>query len=63
MGYLPIAAQKLKADLTHHMETTLSLEEIKSEAQRLQDINKSLPVKRIKKVKSKLVKRRRKKSE
>ena len=58
MGYLPIAAKKLEADLTHHMENTFSLDEIKSEAQRLQDIKTSLPVKRAKKVKSRTVKKK-----
>ena len=58
MGYLPIAAKKLEADLTHHMENTLSLDEIKSEAQRLQDIKTSLPVKKTKKVKSRTVKQK-----
>jgi len=33
MGYLPIAAKKLEADLTHHMGNPLSLNEIVSEAQ------------------------------
>jgi transposase len=56
MGYLPIAAKKLEADLTHHMENTLPLDDIISEAQRLQDIKTSLPVKKTKKVKSRTVK-------
>ncbi len=56
MGYLPTAAKKLEADLTHHMGNTLSLDEIKSEAQRLQNIKTSLPVKKTKKIKSKAVK-------
>lgn len=58
MGYLPIAAKKLEADLIHHMENTLSLDEIESEAQRLQNIKTSLPVKKTKKVKSKTVKQK-----
>jgi transposase len=58
MGYLPTAAKRLEADLTHHMESTLSLAEIKSEAQRLQEIKKSLPAKNTKKVKSRTVKQR-----
>jgi len=58
MGYLPTAAKKLEADLTHHMENTLSLDEIKSEAQRLQNIKTSLPVKKTKKVKSRTVKKK-----
>ena len=55
MGYLPTAAKKLEADLTHHTENTLSLDEIESEAQRLQNIQTSLPAKKIKKVKSRTV--------
>jgi len=43
MGYLPTAAKKLQADLTHHTDNPLSLIEIKSEAQRLEDIKGSLP--------------------
>jgi transposase len=58
MGYLPIAAKKLEADLTHHMENTLSLDEIKSEAQRLQGIKTSLPARKAKKVKSRTVKKK-----
>ncbi len=56
MGYLPTAAKKLEADLTHHMENTFSLDEIKSEAQRLQNIEISLPAKKTKKVESRTVK-------
>ena len=63
MGYLPIAAKKLEANLTHHMENTLSLDEIESEAQRLQDIKTSLPVKKSKKVKSRTVKQKGKNNE
>lgn len=62
MGYLPIAAKKLEADLTHHIENTLSLDEIQSEAQRLHGIRKSLPVKKTKKVKSRTVPEKDKKS-
>jgi transposase len=58
MGYLPIAAKKLEADLVHHMDNTLSLAEIGSEAQRLQDVKASLPEKKTKKVKSRTVKRK-----
>ncbi len=58
MGYLPITARKLEADLTHHMENTPSLDEIKSEAQRLQNIRASLPAKKTKKVKSRTVKQK-----
>ena len=63
MGHLPTAAKKLEADLTHHMGNTLSLDEIKSEAQRMLDIKTSLPVKKIKKVKSKTVKQKEKNNE
>jgi hypothetical protein len=55
MGYLPTAAKKLEADLTHHTDNLLSLTEIGSEAQRLQDIDASLPENKIKKVKSRTV--------
>jgi len=58
MGYLPIAAKKLEANLTHHMENTLSLDEIDYEVQRLKEIKTSLPVKRTKKVKSRTVKKK-----
>jgi hypothetical protein len=63
MGHLPTAAKKLEADLTHHMGNTLSLNEIKSEAQRMLDIKTSLPVKKTKKVKSKTVKQKEKNNE
>ena len=56
MGYLPTAAKKLEADLTHRTETTLSLKEIKSEVRRLQDIKKSLPARKTKKIESRAVK-------
>jgi hypothetical protein len=58
MGYLPTVSKKLEADLVHHVENTLSLDEIKSEAQRLRDIRRSLPEKKTKKVKSRTVKRK-----
>jgi len=48
LGYLPTAAHKLKADLTHYPEK-LSLDEIQAEAQRLKDIKSSLPKRRKKK--------------
>ncbi len=63
MGYLPTAAKKLEADLTHRMENTLPLDDLISEAQRLKDIKTSLPVKRTKKVKSKTVKQKEKNNE
>ncbi len=62
MGYLPIAAKKLEADLTHRMENTLPLDDLISEAQRLQNIKTSLPVKKTKKVKSRTVKQKGRKS-
>lgn len=58
MGYLPTAARKLEADLTHHAEGTLSFDEIASEVQRMQHIEGSLPERNIKTVESKLVKRK-----
>jgi hypothetical protein len=58
MGYLPTAAKKLEADLTHHSKETMSLDEITSEAQRLQDIDSSLPEKRVKQVRSEIIKGR-----
>ena len=63
MGYLPIAAKKLEADLRHHAENVLSLNEIESETDRLQGIRASLPKKRLKKVKSKIIKRKEKNHE
>jgi DNA-binding CsgD family transcriptional regulator len=63
MGYLPTATKKLEADLKHHLEETLSLDQISSEAQRLQDIKSSLPIKKIKKVKSRTLKKKGKKNE
>ena len=58
MGYLPTAAKKLEADLMHHTDTPLSLTEIKSEAQRLQDIEVKLPEKQTKKVRSRTLKQK-----
>lgn len=58
MGYLPTAAKKLEADLKHHLDETLSLDEISSEAQRLQDIKSSLPARKTKKVKSRMLKKK-----
>jgi len=51
MGFLPTAAQKLQADLMHHSEEALSLNEIQSELHRLQGIKPSLPIKKKKKKK------------
>ena len=58
MGYLPTAAKKLEADLKHHTADTLSLKEIKSEARRLQDIEKSFPPRKIRTIESRVVKRK-----
>lgn len=54
MGFLPTAAQKLQADLMHHSEEALSLNEIQSELHRLKGIKSSLPIKK-KKIESKTV--------
>ncbi len=43
MGYLPIAAQKFEADLTHRAASSLTLEEIQHEAGRLKQIEETLP--------------------
>ena len=43
MGYLPIAAQKFEADLTHRAASSLTLEEIQHEAGRLKQIQETLP--------------------
>jgi DNA-binding CsgD family transcriptional regulator len=59
MGYLPTAAKKLEADLTHHTGDTLSLDEIESEVRRLRDIKKSLPARKIRTIESRVVKRKR----
>jgi len=48
LGYLPTAAQKIEADLTHHAASSLSLEEIKLEAERVKKIQESLPADIIK---------------
>ncbi|RPJ70263.1 MAG: hypothetical protein EHM20_15605 [Alphaproteobacteria bacterium] len=56
MGYLPIAANKFQAELTHNIGNTLSLDEINSEVKRLQNIKSLLPDKRTKEVESKIVK-------
>jgi len=58
MGYLPTATKKLEADLIHHTDNFLSLTEIKSEAQRLQDIKAKLPEKKTKKVRSRTLKQK-----
>jgi transposase len=48
MGYLPTAAKKLEADLKHHTDKDLSLEDISIEIRRLKGIETSLPRKKIK---------------
>ena len=58
MGYLPTVSKRLEADLVHHIDNHLSLPEIKSEVDRLQDIEASLSGKKIKKVKSRTIKGR-----
>jgi transposase len=58
MGYLPIASRRLEASLVHNTDNMLSLAEMGSEIQRLQDIEVSLPVRKVKKVKSKALKRK-----
>jgi predicted DNA-binding transcriptional regulator YafY len=56
MGFLPIAAKKLEADLKHHMDDSpLSLDEIVSEANRLKGIQSALPENKTKKVKSRTI--------
>lgn len=57
IGYLPTVSKKLEADFIHHMDNTLSLDEIKSEVKRLEGIEASLPEKKTKQVMSKTVKR------
>jgi len=48
LGYLPTAAQKIEADLTHHAALSLTLEEIQLEAERVKKIQESLSVDVIK---------------
>ncbi len=48
LGYLPTAAQKIEADLTHCAASSLTLEEIQLEAGRLKQIKESLPTDVIK---------------
>jgi len=48
LGYLPTAAQKIEADLTHRAASSLTLEEIQLEAERVKQIQESLPAKEIK---------------
>ncbi|GAI87450.1 unnamed protein product, partial [marine sediment metagenome] len=48
LGFLPTAAQKIEADLTHRPAASLTLEEIRLEARRLIQIEKSLPAEEIK---------------
>ncbi len=48
LGYLPTAAQKIEADLIHRAASSLTLEEIKLEAERVKKIQESLPADVIK---------------
>ena len=48
LGYLPTAAQKIEADLTHRPASSLTLEEIQIEAGRVKQIQESLPAEEIK---------------
>jgi len=48
LGFLPTAAQKIEADLTHRAASSLTLEEIQLEAGRLKQIQESLPAEEIK---------------
>ncbi|MFQ5770925.1 MAG: hypothetical protein ACE5HX_10350 [bacterium] len=43
LGFLPTATQKIEADLIHRSASSLTLEEIKLEAERLKQIQESLP--------------------
>ncbi len=43
LGYLPIATQRIEADLRHSVASSLSLEEIEHEAMRLRQIQETLP--------------------
>lgn len=52
LGYLPTAAKKFEADLTHHAASSRTLEELKLEAERLIQIQESLPANVIKPVDS-----------
>jgi len=48
LGYLPTAAQKIEADLTHRAVSSLTLEEIQLEAGRVKQIQESLSAEEIK---------------
>jgi transposase len=48
LGYLPTAAQKIEADLTHRAALSLNLEELILEAERVKKIQESLPADVIK---------------
>ncbi len=56
MGYVPTVSQKVKAEVVHHADGSHSLADIQSEAQRLQGIERSLPKRRTKRVKSRALK-------
>jgi len=61
MGFLPTAAKKIEADLMHHADKNLTLEEIHSETQRLQGIETSLPAKEVNRIESMPVRKKRRK--
>ncbi len=58
LGFLPTAAARIEADLKQSADLSLSLDYIKSEAQRLQNIETSLPTDKTKKVESRTVKQK-----
>lgn len=63
MGYVPTVSQKVEADVVHHADDSRSLADIQAEAQRLQDVEGSLPKRVVKPVKSKTLKRPRRSNE
>ena len=52
LGYLPTAAQKIEADLTHRAASSHTLEEIILEAERVKQIQENLPADVIKQAES-----------
>jgi hypothetical protein len=52
LGFLKTATAKIEADLTHHLENPLSLDELESELKHLQEIEKSTVNKDTKKIES-----------
>jgi transposase len=61
MGFLPTAAKKLEANLMHHADKALTLDEIHSETQRLQGIETSLPAKETEQLDGTPIRRKKKK--